>query len=128
MKKSNKLFTVYIGPGSKLDGTFSFEGVGRIDGTFLGDVNSKDKLVIGETGKIIGNVNVSEIIVYGTIEGNIIAEKTTMYNTGNIKGDLNTDTLVTQAGAFIDGKLSMRQKGKISNIDSAKSVKSVKAV
>jgi len=112
MKKSkeDKKFTAYLGKGSNLTGNFNYDGVGRIDGNFKGEINSKDKLIVGETGSIEGNINVSELIVYGTINGNIDVKKATIHKTGKIIGDFKVKNLITESGAIIEGTISMQKQ------------------
>ncbi len=119
-KDKNKDFSAYIGKGCKLDGVFNFEGTGRIDGNFVGDVTSKDKLVVGQTGNIDGSIIVSELIVFGTITGKIESEKVTIHKTGKIVGEFKIKNLITESGAIIDGKISMQEKTKIIDLKNEK--------
>jgi len=118
--KENKDFTAYLGKGCKLDGEFNFDGVGRIDGNFTGKINSKDKLIIGDTGFIKGDIDVSEIIIYGSVEGNIKVKNATIHSTGKVIGDFKVDNLITESGAIIEGTISMVKKEKIANLENFK--------
>lgn len=48
----------------------------RIDGTVDGNVTSQSKIVIGPTGKVIGEIQCVDLTVEGTVEGNIHVSRT----------------------------------------------------
>ncbi|HUH73662.1 MAG TPA: polymer-forming cytoskeletal protein [Chitinophagales bacterium] len=48
----------------------------RIDGTIHGSVSSEAKVVIGPTGKVIGDIQCVDLTVEGSVEGNIHVSRT----------------------------------------------------
>ena len=60
-----------IGAGTKIKGDINSDGDIRIDGTLNGNLSTKGKVVIGETGKIKGEINCKNSDVSGVIEGKI---------------------------------------------------------
>ena len=62
-----------VGRGSHFEGKMTFEGVVRIDGSFEGEIVSSDTLIIGEGAEVRAEMDVSTVIVYGDIYGNIRA-------------------------------------------------------
>jgi len=64
MGKSNNILsepglTNQLKKGTKIEGNLSSESDARIDGTIEGNVNVQGKVIIGETGKIIGDITCS---------------------------------------------------------------------
>ncbi len=103
--------TALIGEGSYLEGKFSFEGTGRIDGSFKGEIDSKDILIIGATAKIEAEVKIGKLVVEGTIKGNIVAtEEILIHSTGKIYGNITTPALIVEKGAVLEGVSHMEKK------------------
>lgn len=90
--------------GTKLTGDIVTQSSLRIDGEVNGNVVCKGRLVIGKEGKIIGDVIAAEIEMNGTIEGQIKAEVLlSLYQTAIVRGDIQTERLVIEDGAQIEG-------------------------
>lgn len=65
--------------------------------------------MIGETGIIQGNVNTKKLVVFGHIEGDVLAaESVTIAPSGQIVGKLTTQSLNLDHGAVYDGEIIMR--------------------
>ena len=81
----------------------------RIEGTIIGNIEQADTVVIGETGIIQGNVNTKKLVVFGHIEGDVLAtESVTIAPSGQIVGKLITQSLNLDHGAVYDGEIIMR--------------------
>src|ERR1700761_4085196 len=102
-----------ISEGCILDGNLKAPAFARIDGQITGDVMIDDGLIVGEKGSIRGNVNTKELVVYGTIVGDVQATSLEIRSTGKITGDIRTQTLGVEQGAVYDGNLSMTQNHKL---------------
>lgn len=103
--------TSVIGEGIMVTGRISGEGGVRIEGTFEGEVNLNGMLVVGETGKIIcENLHAKSVIVAGAIRGNITAHKVDIRETGRVWGDVRTEAISTEEGAFLRGQMIMEEK------------------
>jgi cytoskeletal protein CcmA (bactofilin family) len=101
-----------ISEGSVLDGNLKAPAFARIDGQVTGDVTVDEGLILGEKGIILGSVITKEMLVYGTIKGNIQTNSLEIKASGKITGDIKTQHLVVENGAIYDGALSMTQTGK----------------
>ena len=62
-----------IGEGSIFEGRFYISGSLRVDGKFEGDIRTDEALVVGETGKVKTNISAREVILAGTLIGDIDA-------------------------------------------------------
>ncbi|MFD2148373.1 bactofilin family protein [Mucilaginibacter antarcticus] len=96
-----------ISEGSTISGNVRAPAVARIDGHITGDVDIKEGLILGERGLIKGNVITKNLIVYGTVNGNINVESLEIKASGKITGDIATATLLVETGGIYNGKLAM---------------------
>jgi cytoskeletal protein CcmA (bactofilin family) len=97
-----------IGVGTSIKGDMNSDGDMRVDGAVNGTVNCKGKLVIGNTGKIEGEISCQNADISGTITGNIVVlELLALKSTANIKGDIETGKLSVEPGASFTGSCSM---------------------
>lgn len=80
----------------------------RIDGYLNGKMQVNGKVVVGNTGKIEGDVNCKTIDVSGRVEGNIIAsEVVNLKSTALILGNITTDKISVEPGAKFTGSCKM---------------------
>ncbi len=80
----------------------------RIDGTFEGKVQSKGRVVIGETAIIKGDVICNDIDLYGKTEGNVFVKDTLSLKEGcSVNGNLNIRRLSVELGATFNGSCKM---------------------
>ncbi len=108
-KSSAKLETV-IGADSKITGELEIQGTVRVDGSVEGDIRA-DWVIIGETGRIRGNVQARMMVVGGRIDGNIDAsEIVELKDKAQIFGEICTAKLTVTEGALFDGQSSMKRK------------------
>ena len=119
-KKEEMPIKAYLGTDALFKGTLTFEGTVRIDGKFEGTVNTKDTLVIGETGDMQAEIiEVGTLVCKGRLRGTVLAsKKIEMHSTSKITGNVQTPALSIQLGAVLDGHLNMtgRESEKIINL------------
>jgi cytoskeletal protein CcmA (bactofilin family) len=100
--------TTLLGRGAKFEGKLTFEGTVRIDGHFKGEVFTEDVLVIGEGAHVEAQLDVGEVIVQGTVVGNITAKRSIeIHAPGRVKGDLHTPSLQIDKGVMFEGRSFM---------------------
>lgn len=100
--------TTLLGRGAQFDGKLTFEGTVRIDGKFKGEVFSEDVLVIGESAHVEAEIEVGEIIIQGTVIGNVTAKRSIeVHAPGRVKGDLHTPSLQIDKGVMFEGRSFM---------------------
>ncbi len=120
LQKNEELpIKAYLGSDALFKGTLSFEGTVRIDGKFEGTVNTKDTLVIGETGDMQAEVEVGTLVCKGKLKGDVVASKQIeMHAASKITGNVRTPALNIELGAVLDGHLNMtgREDEKIINL------------
>ena len=100
-----------IGSETRFEGIINTDETTRIDGEFKGTVNANGMLIIGETGKIFGDIFARDVMVAGEIKGNIQSKgKTDVAGTGRIYGDLVTRSLMIDENAVFQGQCAMNVK------------------
>src|SRR6478752_3366411 len=100
--------TTLLGRGATFEGKLTFDGTVRIDGRFKGEVFTDDVLVIGEGAIVEASLDVGEVIIQGTVIGNITAKRSIeIHAPGRVKGDLHTPTLQIDKGVMFEGRSFM---------------------
>ena len=98
----------FLGPGSKFEGTLSFDELVRLDGVFSGEINSSDTLIVGETAEIEGNIQVGALILSGRFKGNIKA--TTLVDLrapAQVEGTIETASIKIDENVVFNGEIKM---------------------
>jgi cytoskeletal protein CcmA (bactofilin family) len=100
--------TTLLGKGATFDGKLTFEGAVRISGKFKGEVFSNDTLIVGEGAHVDADIDVGEIIIHGTVVGNVKAKRSIeIHAPGRVKGDLTTPMLQIDKGVIFEGRSQM---------------------
>ncbi|MDR2725986.1 MAG: polymer-forming cytoskeletal protein [Candidatus Adiutrix sp.] len=93
----------YFAAGVTLSGRLCFNGVIRLDGRLQGEIISSGTLVVEETAVIIGEILVENIVLSGTVYGNIRASKHVQLNaTAKVFGHIDYGELSIE-GAVHEG-------------------------
>ncbi len=101
----------FLGDDTEFKGLLSFDGTVRIDGSFQGEIQTKDNLIIGENANVQAEVNVGAIMVQGRMEGNINASiKIHITSKGRVIGNVTTPALHIEDGAVLEGAVAMIKK------------------
>ncbi|HTR50563.1 MAG TPA: polymer-forming cytoskeletal protein [Kofleriaceae bacterium] len=100
--------TTLLGRGATFEGKLTFDGTVRIDGRFKGEVFSDDTLVIGEGAHVEAEIDIGEVIIQGTVVGNIKAKRSIeIHAPGRVKGDVHTPVLQIDKGVVFEGRSFM---------------------
>lgn len=102
-------FDTVLGAGSVLDGKLSSDGNVRMDGAFTGELDISENVLVGQTAVITANIDATNVSVAGTVHGDISGGKVHLLSTAKVWGNITARSLITEDGAFIDGKISMIQ-------------------
>ena len=108
-----------IGTGTIIEGNIAANGDIRIDGTLKGNLSTKGKLIVGDTGRISGEVNCKNFEVEGSVDGKVfVTELLSLRSKSKILGDITTSKLAIEPGAIFTGKCDM--SGSNHNLNAAK--------
>ena len=99
-----------LGKAARVQGDLDFEGGLHLDGRISGAVRSDDardsSLSVSETGSIDGPVHVPNVVLNGTIRGDIHArERIVLGATARVEGNVYYGVIEMTLGAQIIGKL-----------------------
>jgi len=80
-----------------------------IDGEVEGTVELQEhRLTVGPTGKVVATIKAREIVVLGTVQGNIeTREKIEIRKDAKVVGDIRTARIVIEDGAFFKGSIDI---------------------
>jgi cytoskeletal protein CcmA (bactofilin family) len=97
-----------IGFGTEIHGDINCNGDLRIDGTLIGNIAVKGKIVVGETGKIKGEIACKNADVSGFVDGKImVSELLSLKSTAKVVGDMSTSRLAIEPGSRFTGYCDM---------------------
>ena len=105
-----------IASGTEIQGEINTAGDMRIDGKLTGNFTSNQKLVIGVSGIVEGNINCKDCDISGKITGNIyVGELLVLKSTSDVKGDISTNKIVVELDAQYSGVCKTHQKSPENN-------------
>lgn len=95
----------------------------RIDGTFEGRVQSKGRVVVGESAVIKGDIVCENIDLWGKVEGNLFVKDTLSLKEGCVvDGNLHIRRLAVELGATFNGNcktITEAEFNKLAGVDAA---------
>lgn len=110
-RASKEAISCIISKEMHISGEINFKGKARIDGTVEGNIQG-EYLVLSESGRINGDMELGALICHGVIEGNIQAKLVTAHNTATIRGRLTAGSLTVESGAVLEGEIHASSKQK----------------
>ena len=98
----------FIGKGTVINGEILTESSVRVDGKVKGKIICKNKLTIGETGEVEGEIEATNANVGGKINGKIyIKQKLILESKSSLIGELRASKLIIDEGAVFQGTSDM---------------------
>jgi len=122
MVRTQDALNGFIDSGCTIRGELEFSSSFRIDGRLEGVVRSEAELVIGEGGKVEGEIHVARCLVGGEVRGSIVASATVvLHASARVWADIHAPAVVMEEGAFLEGNVNMKESdGKISTKKASK--------
>ena len=103
----------------------------RIDGTFEGKVQTRGRVVVGETANVKGDIVCENIDLWGKVEGNVFVKDTLALMEGCVvNGNLHIRRLSVELGSTFNGNCRMiteAEFAKVSGVEPAKQTSQVNA-
>ncbi len=100
-----------IGKGTEIKGDIVANGDIRINGTLVGNLNTNNKLILGDTGLIQGEITANVADISGKIKGKLLVkELVILRETANLEGELITKRLIIEEGAIFNGTCTMKEQ------------------
>jgi cytoskeletal protein CcmA (bactofilin family) len=90
-----------------------------IDGSVEGLVQLQDrKLTVGSSAKVTADVAAREVVVYGSVKGNLRArDRIEIKKDGSVVGDITTARIMIEDGAYFKGSIEIDRSGEKSGTD-----------
>jgi len=81
----------------------------HIDGSVEGLIQLEDrKLTVGASAKVTADVVAREVVVYGSVKGNLRArDRIEIKKDGSVVGDLTTARIMIEDGAYFKGSIEI---------------------
>lgn len=99
-----------IAKGASLRGDLETVGTIRIEGQIYGNVISKEKTSLGESGLVEGNILSQNAEIAGEVKGTVkVVDILTLKKSAIIHGDIYCGKFVVEPGAQFIGKCDMSQ-------------------
>ena len=107
---AQKTIGTLIGAGTVVEGTLTYSGGLRIDGTVKGDVRCSTgdacMVVISESGRVDGEVHAAHLVVSGAVTGPVhVSQLLELQPKAKITGDVHYHGLEIHQGAVVEGRL-----------------------
>ena len=97
-----------IGPGMRVDGDCVTEGTLRVEGTVEGTIYAGKAVVVGQDGRVDGDIRTQDAVISGGIRGSVhVASRLELQATAQIEGTVHTRRLQLEEGAVLNGDVRM---------------------
>ncbi|MFC4872304.1 bactofilin family protein [Negadavirga shengliensis] len=109
-KNQNEIVTSsnLVATGTVIVGNIATHGNIRVEGTVEGSLESQQKIIIGESAKVNGDVKAADVEIAGRVDGEIrCSELLFLKKTALILGDIYTKKLIIENGAEFNGQCKM---------------------
>jgi cytoskeletal protein CcmA (bactofilin family) len=108
--------TAVIGPAMNIKGEIHAREQLVVDGEVEGSMQSESQLTVGPSGKVRANIKAREVIIFGSVRGNIeVAEKIAIREQGSLVGDIKAAGVSIDDGAYFKGSIDIvRPEPKVS--------------
>ena len=90
------------------EGKFYIAGSLQVDGKFEGEIKTDGTLIVGQSGKIKTNIRAKDVVVEGTMIGNINARNSVRLEpSGKVLGDISSPTVYVAPGVVAKGSINI---------------------
>jgi len=102
-----------LGPSLHVKGEITGNEDLHIDGSVEGTVHLDERrLTIGASAKVTADVVAREVVVYGSVKGNLRAkDRIEIKKDGSVVGDLTTARIMIEDGAYFKGAIEIDRTG-----------------
>ena len=105
--------TARLGSSLHVKGEISGNEDLLIDGSVEGLIQLDErKLTVGATAKVTADIIAREVVVFGTVKGNLRAkDRIEIKKDGSVNGDLTTARIMIEDGAYFKGSIEIDKSG-----------------
>ncbi|MHB8809553.1 MAG: bactofilin family protein [Desulfobulbaceae bacterium] len=107
--RAGEVISSILAKDMRVKGELLFKGKARLDGVVEGNIRG-EHLVLSESGRVHGDLELVNLICHGTVEGNIKAQQVTIHETAVVHGNLAATSLTVEPGARLNGEITSSQQ------------------
>jgi cytoskeletal protein CcmA (bactofilin family) len=98
-----------VGAGSSVAGDLIVAGMLRVDGDVAGSIRSAGKVVIGEKGRVLADLQARSAIIGGLVKGDVcVLERVTLLSGATVVGNVFAPRFEAEEGATVHGDVSAK--------------------
>lgn len=110
-----------IGKGTRITGDVASDGDIRIDGELNGNLDCAGRVVVGDTGKVNGEIRCKDSEISGYQKGKLqIEQHLSLKSSSKVYGEISTGKLSIEPGALFSGSCKMGEQIKIDEVKELK--------
>ena len=103
----------HIGKSVVVKGELSGSEDLYLDGEVEGTIELRDySLTIGPNGRVRANTQAKDVVVHGKVNGNLRADRVELKKSALVTGDIFTQRVIIEEGAFFKGGIDIQRDGK----------------
>ena len=100
--------TTFVDASSEFSGSLRMNGDVQIDGSVEGEIECRGTLTVGDGGRVQAQVRAECVVIFGEVHGDIEASsEITLHKTARVFGDMNTEGIVIEKGAKVEGRITI---------------------
>ncbi|MGH7533646.1 MAG: bactofilin family protein, partial [Gemmatimonadales bacterium] len=98
-----------IAAGTVVTGDVATDGVLKVEGQVIGNVQARQQLLVARGGSVQGNIETAQAVIGGVVTGSISAsDRVEIQGAASVEGDVVARRLVVLEGGRLNGSLEMR--------------------
>jgi cytoskeletal protein CcmA (bactofilin family) len=98
-----------IAAGTVVTGDVRTDGVVKVEGQVIGNVDAKQQVLVARGGSVQGDLRTDQAVIGGTVTGTVVAiSRAEIQGSAVVDGDLTTRRLVVLEGGRLNGALDMK--------------------
>lgn len=107
-----------VGPGARIEGRLGGQGHFLVAGEIVGDADVEGAVTLASGGRWTGNITADDVIVAGTLEGEINA-RTSLEITAEarVKGRISAARIAVAQGSVVDGEIRVTGEGEVRHFE-----------
>src|SRR4051812_32003315 len=85
-----------------------------LDGEVEGNISlTEHNFIVGPNGRVRANIIAKDVVIHGKVDGNVQGyERVELKKSAVLSGDISTQRIVIEDGAFFKGAIDIRKEGK----------------
>jgi cytoskeletal protein CcmA (bactofilin family) len=99
-----QVINTLFGPGSVFKGDLNVQGLTRIDGDYIGTIQSTGKILLGQNGRFDGTLSGRIVVIGGALRGNVYSTHKVILLAGCLLiGNVYSPRLIIEENALVSG-------------------------